>query len=153
MTQAQIKHSAGRTPQQPATGQTAKPKPKPRPTRKRMPKAGLIGRAVEPPADDGTVSTTVRILNKEYQISCQESEQEALLKSARYLDRNMGKIKRRDRIQDIETVAVIAALNITNELLRKNRLADQSKQTGSRQLRELEKKVDAALRRARESGV
>ncbi|MEC9192789.1 MAG: cell division protein ZapA, partial [Pseudomonadota bacterium] len=37
----------------------------------------------------------VTILDKEYQVNCPPSDQEALIKSARYLDESMRKIKGR----------------------------------------------------------
>ena len=39
------------------------------------------------------------------------------MKSARYLDENMRKVKERGNIHGSEKVAVMAALNIANELL------------------------------------
>jgi len=44
----------------------------------------------------------IKILDKEYQINCPPSEQEALMKSARYLDENMRTIKSRGNIHGAE---------------------------------------------------
>ena len=115
-------------------------------TRPDSPKTTAMTRAEPKQSDEATVSTPVRVLGREYQISCPESEQEALLASARLLDRNMRKIKSRDGIQDTETVAVIAALNITNDTLRKNRQISEAREMSARQVRELVGKVAAALR-------
>ena len=57
----------------------------------------------------GTV--LVKILDKEYQVSCPPSEQEALLKSARYLDENMRKIKARGNIHGMEKISEIHSNN------------------------------------------
>jgi cell division protein ZapA len=92
----------------------------------------------------------IKILDKEYQINCPPSEQEALMKSARYLDENMRAIKGRGNIHGAEKIAVMAALNITHDMLRKNLLINETRQASALQLRSLEEKIDAALIGARQ---
>ena len=92
----------------------------------------------------------IKILDKEYQINCPPSEQEALMKSARYLDENMRTIKGRSNIHGAEKIAVMAALNITHDMLRKNLLINETRQASALQLRSLEEKIDAALVGARQ---
>ena len=79
----------------------------------------------------------VTILDKEYQVNCPPSDQEALIKSARYLDESMQKIKGRGNIHGAEKIAVMAALNITHDMLRK-------------QVQSLEEKIDLALASSRQ---
>ena len=97
-------------------------------------------------------STTVevKILDKEYQVNCPPSDQEALLKSARYLDENMRKIKGRGNIHGAEKIAVMAALNITHDMLRKNRLINETRQVTSDRLHDIEEKIDLALASSRQ---
>ena len=97
-----------------------------------------------------STSVQVRILEKEYQINCPTSDQEALMKSARYLDENMRKIKERGNIHGGEKIAVIAALNITHDMLKKNRLINETRQSNAQYVKELENKVDLALERSRQ---
>lgn len=92
----------------------------------------------------------IKILDKEYQINCPPSEQEALMKSARYLDENMRNIKNRGNIHGAEKIAVMAALNITHDMLRKNLLINETRQASALQLRSLEEKIDSALVGARQ---
>ena len=92
----------------------------------------------------------IKILDKEYQINCPPSEQEALMKSARYLDENMRTIKGRGNILGAEKIAVMAAVNITHDMLRKNLLINETRQASALQLRSLEEKIDAALVGARQ---
>lgn len=102
-------------------------------------------------AENDTPSTVaVKILDKEYQISCPPSEQEALLKSARHLDENMRKIKGRGNIHGLEKISVMAALNITHEMLGKNRLLNETRHSTVQQLKFLEDKIDRALQNARQ---
>ena len=92
----------------------------------------------------------VTILDKQYQVSCPPSDQEALIKSARYLDENMRKIKGRGNIHGAEKIAVMAALNITHDMLRKNLLINETRQTTSEQVQALEEKIDLALASSRQ---
>ena len=92
----------------------------------------------------------VTILDKEYQVNCPPSDQEALIKSARYLDESMRKIKSRGNIHGAEKIAVMAALNITHDMLRKNLLINETRQTTSEQVQSLEEKIDLALASSRQ---
>ena len=92
----------------------------------------------------------VTILDKEYQVNCPPSDQEALIKSARYLDESMRKIKGRGNIHGAEKIAVMAALNITHDMLRKNRLINETRQTTSEQVQSLEEKIDLDLASSRQ---
>ncbi|MDA0687288.1 MAG: cell division protein ZapA [Proteobacteria bacterium] len=97
-----------------------------------------------------STAVQVKILDKEYQVNCPPSDQEALLKSARYLDENMRKIKGRGNIHGAEKIAVMAALNITHDMLRKNRLINETRQVTSDRLHDIEEKIDLALASSRQ---
>ena len=99
---------------------------------------------------ENSTSVQVKILEKEYQINCPPTDQEALMKSARYLDENMRKIKERGNIHGGEKIAVIAALNITHDMLKKNRLINETRHVNAQQIKELEDKVDLALEKSRQ---
>ncbi len=92
-----------------------------------------------------TTAVQVKILDKEYQVNCPPSDQEALMKSARYLDENMRKIKGRGNIHGAEKIAVMAALNITHDMLRKNRLINETRQSTAQQVKDIEEKIDSVL--------
>jgi cell division protein ZapA len=96
--------------------------------------------------NDAPSTVLVKILDKEYQISCPPSEQEALLRSARYLDENMRKIKSRGNIHGMEKISVMAALNITHEMLAKNRQVNEMRHNTVQQLKFLEDKIERTLR-------
>jgi cell division protein ZapA len=63
------------------------------------------------------IPVTVRILDKEYRVACQPDEQEGLIESARFLDQRMREIRQSGRVIGSDRIAVMAALNITYELL------------------------------------
>lgn len=90
-------------------------------------------------------SIQVKILDKEYSINCPPEEQEALLKSANYLDKNMKSIRDLGKITGTEKIAVMAALNITNDMLRKNVMINESRQLTTLRLQELEAKIDPVI--------
>ena len=59
----------------------------------------------------------VSILGRSYRIACKEGEREALLEAVEYLDGKMGEIKNTGKVNGIDRIAVMAALNIAHEFL------------------------------------
>lgn len=88
-------------------------------------------------------SVTISILGKEYQIGCPPEEEESLRQSARYLNEQMKQVKSRGATLGFEKVAILAALNISHELVTQGKTADQSNTL--RKLKSLEEKIDSAL--------
>ena len=60
---------------------------------------------------------TVSIFDKDYQVSCPADEVQALRDSAFYLDQKMREIKKSGSVLGLDRLAVMAALNITNDFL------------------------------------
>jgi cell division protein ZapA len=60
---------------------------------------------------------SVRILDKEYQVACPASERTDLLDSAEVLNNKMREIRDSGRIVGLDRIAVMAALNMANDLL------------------------------------
>ena len=59
----------------------------------------------------------VYILDEEYLISCAPEEERALQQSAQLLDQRMKAIRSSGKVMSAERIAVMAGLNISNELL------------------------------------
>ena len=59
----------------------------------------------------------VNIMGRTYKVACSDEERNALLSAVAYLDRKMIEIKSAGRVASAERIAVMAALNITHELL------------------------------------
>ncbi len=59
----------------------------------------------------------VKILDKEYQVACPREERQALIESAQLLDERMKAIRGTGAIIGLERIAVMAALNLSHELL------------------------------------
>jgi cell division protein ZapA len=59
----------------------------------------------------------VSIMGRSYRVTCADDEREALLASVAYVDKKMTEIKAASKVAGTERIAVMAALNIANELL------------------------------------
>ncbi len=62
-------------------------------------------------------TVSVSILDKEYQVACPVDQQPELLRSAQHLDQQMRAIRSTGKVIGLERIAVMAALNISHELL------------------------------------
>lgn len=87
----------------------------------------------------------VRILEKEFRVACSESQEVALRDAAQYLDKQMRLIRQSGRVIGLERIAVMAALNIANELLTLKKTAFEPDEAFSERLRLLQEKIDNAL--------
>lgn len=92
-----------------------------------------------------TVPVTVHILDKEYQIACPPEEHDALLNSARYLNERMREIRDSGKVIGVERVAVMAALNITHELLQSKTCRDSYARSMGGRIKQLQDKIELAL--------
>ena len=61
-------------------------------------------------------TVTVRILDKDYQVSCPPEEKDALMKAARTLDERMRAIRSSGTVIGLERMAIMAALNLVYDL-------------------------------------
>jgi cell division protein ZapA len=59
----------------------------------------------------------VDIMGRSYKVACADEERESLLDAVAYLDGRMNEIKTSGKVASAERIAVMAALNITHELL------------------------------------
>jgi cell division protein ZapA len=93
---------------------------------------------------------SVSILDKDYKIACPTGEQPALLASAKYLDGKMREVRDNGNIMGAERVAVITALNITNDFLSSTLVQKELGEELPPRLKNLETKISQALERARQ---
>ena len=76
---------------------------------------------------------SVTILEKEYQVACPPDQQAELLLSARHLDEQMRAIRSTGKVIGLERIAVMAALNISHELLQtRNGVASDNAKDGGK---------------------
>ena len=66
---------------------------------------------------------TVQILDRDYRLSCEPSERDALLSAVAHVDEQMRAIRDQGRVSGAERIAVLAALNIAGALLSRGPVA------------------------------
>lgn len=91
----------------------------------------------------------VSILNRDFIVACREEERGELEASATYLDKQMRVIQRTGKVVGIERCAIMAALNISHELLSLREKSTMSADLVSR-IDTLRKKIDTALAEERQ---
>ncbi|REG82884.1 cell division protein ZapA [Marinomonas pollencensis] len=96
--------------------------------------------------DKPTVS--VNILGQTFKINCPKGHEADLKEAAEYLNKQMREIKAGGKIIGLEKIAVLAALNITHDMLSGQKYARANEQ----QLRELTSQLDAALTHQTKAG-
>jgi len=93
---------------------------------------------------DGSGGLSVHIGGKEFMVACPEEQREQLRRAAAYLDKAMRDIQASGKVIGTERVAVMAALNLANELLDLRERGGMPPETAQR-LQQLQLKIDAAL--------
>jgi cell division protein ZapA len=63
----------------------------------------------------------IKILGREYKVACKEDERAELLEAVAFVDAQMRELRGGSKTAGVDRVAVMAALNIANDLLRERR--------------------------------
>ncbi|MDG2107381.1 MAG: cell division protein ZapA [Woeseiaceae bacterium] len=92
-----------------------------------------------------TAQVSVRILDKEYQVACPANERTNLLDSAEILNEKMREIYDSGRIVGLDRIAVMAALNMANDLIRANERDQELEGSISDRLKIISDRVDHVL--------
>ncbi len=61
----------------------------------------------------------VRILEKDVQVGCAADDEDDLTRAARYVDKSMNEFRNRNNAASVEKIAIVTAINIANELLKR----------------------------------
>jgi cell division protein ZapA len=91
---------------------------------------------------------SVKILEKEYHVTCPAEERPALLDSAEYLNRKMREIRDSGKVIGLDRIAVMAALNIVNELLQARGHDEGVENDLAMRLKAMRERVESALTRS-----
>ena len=92
-----------------------------------------------------THSVNVQLIGYEYRFTCPPTERDELLEAAHYLNEKMEEIREHGKRLSLEAIAVMAALNLSHELLCQQRQAADVAVIINRQVRDLLQKVDTVL--------
>ena len=95
-------------------------------------------------------TVNVHILDKDYQVACPPDEEHALRDAARHLDQQMRRIREGGKVIGLERIAVMAALNITHELLQRDAQLKSSGGEDKEEIRRLNERLEEALHRFRQ---
>ena len=63
----------------------------------------------------------VTILDRQFTVNCRKGERDSLLEAAAFLDGKIRAIQEQTKLVGLERCAIVAALNISNELLQVKR--------------------------------
>jgi cell division protein ZapA len=88
---------------------------------------------------------TIKILEKEYNVACPIEEKTSLLASAELLNLKMREIRDSGKVVGLDRVAVMAALNIANELLKAQGQDEELKNIVGLRIRAMREHLDSAL--------
>ncbi|SDI93001.1 cell division protein ZapA [Billgrantia gudaonensis] len=92
-------------------------------------------------SDASRPTAEINLLGRHYTIACAPGEEHKLDRAARYLDRAMHGIHAQNSLLGNERIAIMAALNITHELLE----TLEERRDGERTLDRLSERLERAL--------
>jgi cell division protein ZapA len=84
-------------------------------------------------------------MDSDYRVACPPDEQEALHSAAQYLNDTMSGIRDTGKVLGSERIAVMAALNMSYELLNTRRQAAQTEEALCQRVEELVQQLNTAL--------
>lgn len=98
-------------------------------------------------SDNDTIPVTIKILEKEYKISCPQGEHESLLVSAKSVNDNMVKVRKGGKALSADRVAVMAAINIAHDLVKINEQPSVDKNLVTR-IDKMQQSINSVLKSA-----
>jgi len=88
---------------------------------------------------------TVRIVDREYRVMCTPEQRRTLMESALFLDQQMREIRDTGKISSMDKIAVMAALNLAEEVLKlRQEMSARDEQVDAR-VRDLADRLDRSL--------
>jgi cell division protein ZapA len=94
---------------------------------------------------DNQARVSVRILEKEYHITCPIEERSDLLDSAEFLNMKMREIRDSGKVVGLDRIAVMAALNLSHEFLKARDRETRGDSGAGQRVRVLRERVESAL--------
>ena len=101
-------------------------------------------------SDKEPTAVSVRILDKEYFVGCPPDERQDLLDSAELLNKKMREVRDTGKVVGADRIAVMAALNMANELLRLRRQDQELQGSVTGRVKHMRERVEGALQRTRQ---
>jgi cell division protein ZapA len=92
----------------------------------------------------------VTILDRQFTVNCRKGERDSLLEAAAFLDGKIRAIQEQTKLVGLERCAIVAALNISNELLQVKR-GDTDVSAISEHMRSIGDRIEDVIRETRDS--
>ena len=92
-----------------------------------------------------TEPVSVTILDRKYQFSCSAEQRKDLIEAARILDERMMEIRESGRLMSLERIALQAALNLSDEVIKMKREAETREDKIDNRIRSLADELEQAL--------
>jgi len=97
-----------------------------------------------------TAQVNVKILEKEYQIACPAEERGDLLDSVELLNSKMREIRDGGAITGLDRIAVMAALNLANELIKSQGKGNAMETDAKDRIAAMRERVETALQESQQ---
>jgi cell division protein ZapA len=91
---------------------------------------------------------SIKLIDREFLVACEPEEREGLIQAAAFLDARMRKLRRASKIPGFDRLAVLAAMDITHELLELRNQQGTSASTLAGDLARLRQKLETAMERS-----
>jgi cell division protein ZapA len=99
---------------------------------------------------ESIAQVNVKILEKDYQIACKSDERANLLDSVELLNSKMKEIRDTGKVTGLDRIAVMAALNMANELLQSRGKGEDLESSAAHRLQLMRERVETALQSGRQ---
>jgi len=96
-------------------------------------------------SESDVARVAVRILDKEFFVACPAEERADLLQSAAFLNGKMREIRDTGKVVGLDRIAVIAALNMANELVKLRGQDENLTGVVGERLKSLRERVESSL--------
>ena len=96
-------------------------------------------------SNSGSKTLTISVMQKEFQVACPEGEEESLLRAARDLSEQMEAIRSSGKVVGMDRIAIMAALNMSHELLTGHTKVQTSQDYARLRIRALNDRLESAI--------
>jgi cell division protein ZapA len=95
--------------------------------------------------NDQVNTVAIQIMGRTYQIKCPSDKIEELHASALHLEKKVSELKEQNKMLDTERLLLIAALNISHELIRSQQEKQHHSGDFQERIQKLQDKIELAL--------
>ncbi len=93
---------------------------------------------------------SIKIMDRAYTVKCPASEATDLHEAAKYVDDQMRKVRQAHAVTSTDRIAVVAALNICQELLKLKKQYNQNVDMVDQRIRGLQSRIEEFLEESEE---